>query len=75
MNISNGAVKPWLHGYLKSVDEVLLAEIDSPVFSLNPNHDTLANWALIQGHLKDWRMALKDAEQVRFCWPHKFALT
>lgn len=69
MSISNGAVKPWLHGFLKSAEEVLSAEINSPASA--PNHDTLANRALVRGRLghEYASVALKDAEQVIFHRP------
>lgn len=66
MSISNAAVKPWLHGFLKSAEDVLSAEIDSPSFV--PNHDIFANRALVRGRqgCEDPSTALKDAEQVKF---------
>lgn len=62
MSITNDAVKPWLHGFLKNAEEVLSTEINSPASA--PNHDTLANRALVRGRLGNGCEALKDAEQV-----------
>ncbi|KAH0835821.1 hypothetical protein J3R83DRAFT_9682 [Lanmaoa asiatica] len=61
MNISNGAVKPWLHGYLDSAEEVLSKEIGDSAFV--PNHNTFANRALLRGRLGKGSMALEDAEK------------
>lgn len=62
MSISNGAVKPWLHGYLDSAEEVFSKEIADSSFV--PNHNTFANRALLRGRSGNGSEALKDANQV-----------
>lgn len=64
MSISNGAVKPWLHGFLESAEQVLSREIDNPAST--PNHNTFANRALLRGRLRNGETALEDAEKVTF---------
>ncbi|KAI9457059.1 hypothetical protein HD554DRAFT_2303563 [Boletus coccyginus] len=61
MSISNGAVKPWLHGFLDVAEGVLSKEIENPAFV--PNHDIFANRALIRGRLRNGNAALEDAEK------------
>jgi len=64
MSISNGAVKPWLHGFLDVAEQVLSKEIEDPAFV--PNHNIFANRALIRGRLRNGNAALEDAEKVIF---------
>lgn len=64
MSISNAAVKPWLHGFIDSAEQVLSTEIDHPAFS--PNHNIFANRALLRGRLQNGKAALEDAEKVIF---------
>lgn len=62
MSITNGAVKPWLHGFLESAEEVLSAEIENTASA--PDHNTFANRALLRGRLGNGNTALEDAEKV-----------
>ncbi|KAG9316089.1 hypothetical protein JVU11DRAFT_3762 [Chiua virens] len=60
MNISNEAVKPWLHGFVKHAEEALTAKIgSSPPVS---DYNIFANRAILRGRLEDGENALKDAE-------------
>ena len=44
MNVSEAAFKPWIKGYLTSVEAILLEEI---VSSMLPSHHTLADHTLV----------------------------
>ena len=74
MSISNAAVKPWLHSFLDSAEEVFTTEIETSAATLD--HNTFANRAIIRcrhvkvdaaledGALKE--AALEDAEKVTY---------
>ncbi|KAF8121185.1 quinon protein alcohol dehydrogenase-like superfamily [Boletus edulis] len=58
IQVSDAAFKPWIEGNLKSVEDILSREIVQ-----HSNYHAFANRALVRTRLKQWDMAIEDANR------------